>query len=179
MLLLRRLKGEKPKLHSVIYLLITVKNRLWISVIGYINVQIIGIGYKKINRWITNSLYCVCRSSACYCGSYAGQTCFLLSFHEMSQNQSKPPIFHNSSDSWHDNGKCEQTLDMSVVSRVSDQYRVSFFQQWLVLITSTHVWKQINTSAAWTRSTWFVLWICAIQALLFLFIKAQRKIVTL
>ncbi len=35
---------------SVIYLLISVnKYRFCISVIGYINVQIIGIGYKKIN----------------------------------------------------------------------------------------------------------------------------------
>ncbi len=50
LLLLRRLKEGKTKakngLHSVIYVRYNSK---YISVIGNINVQIIGIGYKEIN----------------------------------------------------------------------------------------------------------------------------------
>ncbi len=47
LLLLRRLK-VKNGLHSVIYYFITVNKYLFcISVIGYINMQIIGIGYTK------------------------------------------------------------------------------------------------------------------------------------
>ncbi len=55
LLLLRRLKEGKTKakngLHSVIYLLYNSKS---ISVIGYINVQSIGIGYKA-SIWVITS----------------------------------------------------------------------------------------------------------------------------
>ncbi len=51
LLLLRRLKEGKTKvkngLHSVMYFITVNKYRFCISVIGYINVQSIGIGYKQ------------------------------------------------------------------------------------------------------------------------------------
>ncbi len=61
----------KNGLNSVIYLLITV-NKYWfcISVIGYINVQIIGIGYKKINIGRSLILFALFYKSTlfrCYC----------------------------------------------------------------------------------------------------------------
>ncbi len=56
LLLLRWLKGEKNKAKNgltlyftllFIYFITVNKYRFCISVIGYINIQIIGIGYKK------------------------------------------------------------------------------------------------------------------------------------